>query len=590
MSVDPFLPSNLSPGVILILVGLFVGFLPGKSVRGLVSLGAVAVAILHLLSYGSAPMGAPVLHGVGEIFGLETISVRIDKLGIIFALIFLIAAGINAIYGWLHATRVEVSTGLVYAGAAVAGALAGDFLTLFIYWELAALSSVFIVWAGGSHASFKAGIRYLVVQVLSGLLLLCGIVMRISDGQGIYFGDLSLFDQEGQMILSSLLILIAFGIKAAFPFLHNWLQDSYPKATAVGAVMLSAFTTKLAVYTLARSFAGTEVLIYIGATMTIFPVFFALIENDLRKVLAYSLNNQVGFMVCAVGIGTELAINGAAAHAFVHIIYKALLFMSMGAVLVRTGTAKATELGGLHKSMPWTTIFCIIGAMSISAFPLFSGFVAKSLIVSAAAKEHIFLIWGVLIFASAGVLEHSGIKIPYFAFFAHDQFAPSKTGKPRPKEAPMPMLIAMGIAAFLCIAVGVFPGALYSLLPYDVKYQPYTVDHVVTQMQLLLFAILAFGLLIRFKLYPAEIRSQNLDTDWLYRVPGKGMLMGLVGGIALLWQNIWTTLQRFFAWWVRRLYATHGPEGALARSFPIGFMALMTAVLLAIALVMTLIV
>ena len=155
----------------------------------------------------------------------------------------------------------------------------------------------------------------------------------------------------------AVLILAGFGIKAAFPMVHNWLQDSYPRASETGAVVLSVFTTKLAVYALARYFAGLEWLIWIGAVMTVFPVFFAVIENDLRKVLAYSLNNQVGFMVCAVGIGTQLAVNGAAAHAFAHIMYKALLFMSMGAVLYRTGTTKANELGGLQRTMPWATQF-----------------------------------------------------------------------------------------------------------------------------------------------------------------------------------------------------------------------------------------
>ncbi|MDZ7736906.1 MAG: proton-conducting transporter membrane subunit, partial [Gammaproteobacteria bacterium] len=91
--------------------------------------------------------------------------------------------------------------------------------------------------------------------------------------------------------------IFGFGIKAAFPFLHNWLQDAYPAASPSGTVVLSAFTTKLAIYALARGYAGTEILIPIGALMTAFPIFYAVIENDLRRVLAYSLNNQLGFMV-----------------------------------------------------------------------------------------------------------------------------------------------------------------------------------------------------------------------------------------------------------------------------------------------------
>jgi multicomponent Na+:H+ antiporter subunit D len=315
----------------------------------------------------------------------------------------------------------------------------------------------------------------------------------------------------------AVLLLAGFGIKAAFPMVHNWLQDAYPKASETGSVVLSAFTTKLAVYALARYFAGLDALIWIGAIMAVFPVFFAVIENDLRKVLSYSLNNQVGFMVCAVGIGTQLAVNGAAAHAFAHIMYKALLFMCMGAVMLRTGTTKATELGGLHRTMPWTTLFCLVGAASISALPLFSGFAAKSMVMSAShADASLFVVWLMLLFASAGVLEHSGIKIPYFAFFGHD------SGK-RPPEAPFNMLLAMGVAAALCILIGVAPGWLYQFLPYQDSAMAYleselwTPVHVIQQFQLLVFAALAFMLLQWRKYYPGEQAGLILDVEWVWR-------------------------------------------------------------------------
>ncbi|MDA9190913.1 proton-conducting transporter membrane subunit, partial [Alphaproteobacteria bacterium] len=303
-----------------------------------------------------------------------------------------------------------------------------------------------------------------------------------------------------------------------FPLLNGWLQDAYPEATILGTVMLSAFTTKLAIYAFARGFAGTEYLIWIGAAMTAFPVFFAVIENDLRRVLAYSLNNQLGFMIVAIGIGTELAINGAVAHAFAHIIYKALLFMSIGSVMYRVGTAKATELGGLYKSMPLTMIFCIIGALSISAFPLFSGFTAKAVIMKAVGYEGLVFVYLILLAASAGVLHHSGIKIPYFTFFAHDSGL-------RPKEAPINMLIAMGIAAAFCIGIGVMPTQFYQILPYSLDYQPYDASHIVGQFQLVIFAMLAFTFLMRFGFYPPEIKSTVLNSDWLYRrlIPQKCM-------------------------------------------------------------------
>ena len=493
---------DLSPALLLLFGGAIMPLLP-RNARNIVLIGSPIAALAQLVIMDEG------LHMVGEIFGLTLHMVRIDNLSFVWALIFSIAAFVNGLYS-LHLRsgaemgRMQDAAGLIYAGAGVGAVLAGDLISLFIYWELTAIASVFLIWASRTDTAIKTGIRYLIIQVGSGVLLLAGALLLLQTTGDISFNHIGLDSTAGK------LIFLAFGIKCAFPLLHNWLQDAYPQATPTGTVVLSAFTTKLAVYALARGYAGEDILIYIGAIMTAFPIFFAVIENDLRRVLSYSLNNQLGFMVVGVGIGTELAINGAAAHAFCHILYKALLFMSMGAVLYRVGTIKASELGGLYKSMPLTTFFCIIGAMSISAFPLFSGFVSKSMILTAAADEHLWGVWLVLLLASAGVMDHSGIKIPFFTFFAHDQGH-------RVKEAPVNMLIAMGIVAFLCVAIGVYPDPLYAILPYAVDYHPYTSDHVVAQLQLLFFSALAFAVLFRTGLYPPEIPSTNLDTDWVYR-------------------------------------------------------------------------
>jgi len=307
--------------------------------------------------------------------------------------------------------------------------------------------------------------------------------------------------------------------------------------------------------------------------MTAFPIFYAVIENDLRRVLAYSLNNQLGFMVVGIGIGTELSLNGTAAHAFCHVIYKALLFMSMGAVLFRAGTIKGSELGGLYKTMPWTAGFCIVGAASISAFPLFSGFVSKALIVTAAMDGGYFWTWLVLLFASAGVFHHSGIKIPYFAFFAHD------SGK-RPPEAPMNMLVAMAISAALCIGIGVFPASLYGLLPFPVDYVPYTVEHVVTQLQLLMFSALAFTVLMRTGIYPPELPSINLDFDWFYRRFLFNAARALLDSGDRLRARLIDIVNRQMSRFMSELYRHHGPTGLLARTWPTGSMAFWATFLL----------
>ena len=495
MMMSDFL-TMLPPGALMMIVAAGLVLVPHHA-RQVVMLLAIAGSAFSL----TAGAGQ---HLTVALLGFEMMLYRADHLSLPFAIVFHIAAALNVFYGWHEKRATDHVAGLAYAGAAIAALHAGDLITLFIWWEATAISSVFLILASGTQRARHAAMRYLIIQVASGVLLLAGAAMLFSETGSLAFAAMTLGST------ASWLIFIAFGIKAAFPLLNGWLQDAYPEATVVGTVVLSAFTTKLAIYALARGFAGTELLIVIGCLMTAFPVFFAVIENDMRRVLAYSLNNQLGFMVVAIGIGTDLAINGAVAHAFAHIIYKGLLFMSMGAVLYRVGTVKASELGGLYKSMPLTMVFCIIGAMSISAFPLFSGFAAKSLIMSALGYKGLIAAYLVLLAASAGVLHHSGIKIPYFAFFGHD-------GGHKVKEAPFGMLVAMAGASALCIGIGSFPTIFYQILPYSIDYNPYDASHVLGQMELLIFSILAFTFLMRFGFYPPELKSTVLNTDWLYR-------------------------------------------------------------------------
>ena len=565
---------SLPPGIIILVGALALPLLPRSAQAiGALALPALSLAQLLFLSEGVFP-------GI-EFAGLSLLEVRVDPLSLAFGYIFHIAAFIAALYALHVRDTVQHVTAMLYVGSAIGAVFAGDLITLFIYWEITALASVFLIFASRTQRAYQAGIRYLIVQIGSGVLLLAGILLHYHDSGSLSFDQL--IGPDGNLSDASAgvwLIFAAFGIKCAFPLLHNWLQDAYPQATVTGAVFLSAFTTKLAVYALARGFPGTEVLIGIGVVMTLFPIFFAVIENDLRKVLCYSLNNQLGFMVVGVGIGTELALNGAVAHAFVHILYKALLFMSMGAVLYRTGTIRASDLGGLYRSMPWTAAFCIVGAMSISAFPLFSGFVAKSLTMSAVAEGYYMLTFIGLLIASAGVMEHSGIKIPYFAFFGHDSGI-------RCKEAPWHMCLAMGAAAVLCIAIGWFPQPLYALLPYPVVYQPYAdFGHSVTQLQLLLFAALAFVVLKRTGMYPAEQASLNLDTDWLYRRAAPRVICKIVAASRQVWQALLRTGSELGQTLMRLVLNHYGPEGTLARAWPTGSMVLWVAVLLGASLIL----
>jgi len=547
-------------------------------------LGALGVALTHGLARRALMLVIP-LAGALNLYGLsdgvmwqtdlldyQLTVVRVDQLSLIFGYLFHLATFIGIIFSLHVRDSVQHVSGLLYAGSALGAVFAGDLLTLFIFWELLAITSVFLVLARRTERAYASAMRYLIFQVGSGVILLTGVIMYANETGGIAFNYIGLGG------LSSWLIFLAFGIKCGFPLLHTWLTDAYPEASETGTVFLSAFTTKVAVYALARAFPGTELLVYIGATMTMFPIFYAVIENDLRRVLAYSLINQIGFMVTGIGLGTALALNGAISHAFNDVIFKGLLFMSMGAVLYRTGKINGSELGGLYKSMPWTAGFCMVGAASISAFPLFSGFVSKSMVMVAALEEGHPVVWLALLFASAGVFHHAGIKIPYFAFYAHDSGL-------RPKEAPMNMLIAMGLAAAICVFNGTYPWLLYSMLPWPVDYAPYTIDHVLTQCQLLFFSALAFYALNIWGLYPPELRSVNIDSDWSYRkgLPALARWAMTFGGAAR--RGVLVRLQRRLERFLKEIYRHHGPQGVLARTWPTGSMAFWTTVLLGVYLI-----
>jgi multicomponent Na+:H+ antiporter subunit D len=551
--LPPFLPFFLAALLALVTRG---------PLRAVLMLAAPLLGGLHL--WFDVPDGTLLTASLLE---FELTLVRADRLSLLFGHIFHIAAFILVIYTLHLRDTMQHVAGLVYAGSALGAVFAGDLITLFIFWELLVISSVFLVWARRSASASRAGIRYLLFQVSSGLLLLAGTLIHYR-----YTGSLA-FDFIGIENPGGWLILLAFGIKCAFPFLHNWLTDAYPEATPTGAAVLSVFTTKVAVYTLARGFPGTELLIYIGAVMTCFPIFYAVIENDLRRVLSYSLINQLGFMVCGIGIGTALALNGAVAHAFSHILYKALLFMSMGAVLFRAGNINASDLGGLYKSMPKTALLCIVGAASISALPLFSGFVSKSLVMSALLEEGQDIVWLMLLFASAGVLHHAGIKVPFFAFFAHDSGI-------RTAEAPRNMLLAMALAAVLCILIGCLPQYLYALLPWEVDYWPYDTTHVLAQLQLLCFAALAF-VWMEIKGYaPPELHAVNIDAEWFYRklLPATVSFLRrathpVIGVLHGIRQNYRQTLNTMYC-------RTSLADYHLAASWPTGSMVLWIAIFL----------
>jgi len=490
----------------------------------------------------------------------------------LFATIFAIMAFAGGLFAYRQAKWYELAAAFAYAAGAIGVSFAGDLISLFLFWELMALFSTVVVWCGGTPAARAAGIRYAVMHLIGGVILKVGI-----EGVMVHTGSI-----EVQPMLAvnfdTWMILIGILINAAAPPISAWLSDAYPESSPTGSVFLSAFTTKTAVLALILLFPGEPVLIGVGLYMVMYGIIYALLENDIRRILAFSIVNQVGFMVCAVGIGTQMAINGAAAHAFAHILYKALLFMSAGVVIYRTGFNKCTEVGGLFRTMPLTAVCGIVGAMAISGFPLTSGFTTKTLISQAAADQGLVAVYFLLAAASAGVFLHAGIKFPWFVFFQRDSGL-------RPKDAPWNMGLAMVLFSLLCVLFGVAPELLYRFLPYPVDYQPYSPGKVVFYLQLLLFSGLAFFLLLPLM---RRTNTITLDTDWIWRVGlrhlwqyGESLTGRASGSLSALWGGLLARMTARVNYFFGGEDSRDGtPRGVFARAWPIGTTAIWIALLL----------
>jgi len=460
----------------------------------LIGIPLIAFTMIHWL---------PDSFGHVSYLGFDLVFGRVDQLTRVFLHVFTIMALLGCIYG-LHVKETgQHIAAFLYVGGSLGVTLCGDYLTLFIFWEMMAFASTFLVWYRKKRRSIEAGFRYLLVHTAGGLVLLAGIFLRYKNIHDLSFVQIA----TNGATFADYLIMIGFMLNAAVPPIHAWLPDAYPEASVTGAVFMCAFTTKTAVYALARGFPGFEALAILGAVMTLYGVGYAAIENDARRILAYHIVSQVGFMVCGVGIGTAMAVNGAIAHAYAHIIYKGLLFMGAGAVLEMTGKSKLNELGGLYKRMPWAMIFTVIGGISISGFPLTSGFISKSMTIAAAGESHRVGLMIMMILASVGTFLSVGIKLPYFIWFGKDSGVEAK-------EAPWNMNLAMAIAAFFCFFLGIFPDYLYKMLPFPVQYHPYSAYHLSETLQILGFTGLGFFIMVK-KLKPEP--KINLDLDWFYR-------------------------------------------------------------------------
>ncbi|MDP2416040.1 MAG: Na(+)/H(+) antiporter subunit D [Hydrogenophaga sp.] len=549
----------LHPSVLLIIGALLLPLFKGVAQQAYrVALAALFVFVVFRIELGS--------HAQFAFGGLDLVAGRADKLSLAFAYVFAIITMVATIYSLHVRDNIQHVAGLFYAAAAVGVVLAGDLITLYVFWELMMLASVWLIWRRATAQAYAAGYRYLMVHAVSGVMLLGGIVLYYGQTGSVAFEQM----QVGSW--ASYLILIGFLVNAAVPPLHAWLTDAYPEATITGAIFLSALTTKTAVYTLIRGYPGTEFLVYLGTVMALWGVVYAVLANDIRRLLAYHIISQVGYMVAGVGMGTAIALNGATAHAFTHILYKSVLFMGAGAVIAMTGKSKLSELGGIYKYMPITFVLYMVGAFSISAFPLFSGFVSKTMVVEAAAVDHRAWIWLLLSMASAGTFLHTGLKLPYFTFLGKDVGL-------RPKEAPWNMLLAMGISAFFCVFIGVNPAWLYQFMPFPVNYNAYSAGHLFWELQLLLFTGLGFFLMLKHLGGEAKL---SVDTDWIYRKAGPVVVKAASALVRNTWRGLMAVMQGLLNGLWDGLKRLGSADGVLGRSWGIGQTTLWTVVIVSL--------
>ena len=511
---------------------------------------AVALGLAWLL-----PDGARV---EGVLAGLPLVCLRSDALGRVFAIVFALLGGLALCYGFHGSRRLHVA-GLTATAAGLGIVLAGDWITLYASWETLAVASFVLITDGGTSRASGAALRYLLVHAVGGSLLLAGVVVHLASG-----GDPGVGPLDGRG--AGTLVLLGFLVNAAVVPLHAWLPDAYPESSPAGSVFLSAFATKAAVYALIRTFAGTEGLVWAGVSMALYGVVFAVLENDVRRLLAYHIVSQVGYMVVGVGLGSPLALAGAAAHAFCHILYKGLLFMAAGAVVESTGHRRLTDLGGLGAPLRSILVLYMVGALSISGAPLLSGFVSKAMIVSAAeeaGRTGVALLLGL---ASVGTFLSVGLKLPLFAFGGSPRNLPTR-------KVPLAAQVAMVVTAALCGLYGLAPELLYRLLPQGFSYAPYTAEHIVTVLQVLA------GTAVGFALVEPRLRAKamvTLDFDRAYRAAGRWVAQGLGPAVARGAENLEAVVLDLAA---RTMAQVRGPAAR-----PVGYAVLLVVVTLGLGL------
>ncbi|WP_101296579.1 Na(+)/H(+) antiporter subunit D [Halegenticoccus soli] len=515
----------------------------GHALGMVATLAVVAVSAL-------APAGAYVQVGL---FGFETVLFNVDAFARLMGLIFGFIGAAAVLYSYAsRADNVQTAYALSYVGTSVGAVFAGDWLTLVFFWELMAVTSTALVWHYGGRA-VRAGFRYALLHGVGGSLVLAAIVWYYVDAGSFLFSAAPEGLAAGGEI-AAVLAAIGIGVNVGFIGLHAWLPDTYPRPHVAASVFLCVYTTKTGVYAMYRAFPEGHLWIaYMGGAMAVFGASMALLQNDMRRLLSYHIQSQVGYMIAGVGIGTALATAGAFGHVFNHILYKSLLFMTVGVIIFRTGEENLKYVGGLARAMPITAAAFVVAALSIAGFPGFNGFVSKGMVIAAAHKKHIDALWWLLMIGGVGTFL-SFIKLGYYAFF-HGEYDGSVSDANRGQQ------VAMVTVAALCVLYGLFPDALFAILPdaADLDYVTYTFDHVAEGLALAAAGAIGFVLLKK----PLGKVGRVPDVDAVYNPAVFYGTRALVRGVTDSYAAVDRGVGRLSAAAVR---AAGNPEAALRRA------------------------
>jgi len=439
----------------------------------------ISIYALYML-YDSVKAGKVLVMSVANGILPASSVFEIDTLGIFMATLFLFIGLLTSVYSVKYMERdTRLAEYYILLMLMVAGMLgvvfAGDFFTFFIFWEIMCLSSyVLVAFRKERWEPVEAGFKYLIMSASGSAMVLFAMSLLYGMAGTLNFAYVRLALSKPQLggwaLMAMVLVIVGFGIKAAVAPLHTWLPDAHPAAPSSISAMLSGVVIKAGAYALMRSlimiFApeaySWQIVLAILAviTMTVGNL-MALLQTDLKRLLAFSSVAQMGYVIFGISIATYYGITGSLFHIMNHAIMKSLLFLCSGAFLYAVDSRNLDELAGIGKKMRITGVMFTIGCLSIAGIPPLNGFQSELMILlSGIGLGGKSAIWYVL---SAIMLVNLLFSVAYYLRLIQTlTLREPSTTSVNAREAPIGMLLPMGILTVLCIVIGIYPDPFIS--------------------------------------------------------------------------------------------------------------------------------